>query len=60
MLFFLWGVFRGKKKKPLHQIPNISEKTCVPQSVSSISIDKTALAENAGLVESVEKVIVLF
>ncbi|KAK1441528.1 hypothetical protein QVD17_07499 [Tagetes erecta] len=55
MLFFLWGVFRGKKKEPLHHIPNNPETSCVPQSVSSISTDKTTLAENVSLVESVEK-----
>ncbi|KAI3807920.1 hypothetical protein L1987_23858 [Smallanthus sonchifolius] len=55
MLFFLWGVFRGKKKNSLHQVPNNPEKNCVPQLVSSISTEKISLAENSGSHGSVEK-----
>ncbi|MFS7996408.1 putative chromatin regulator PHD family [Helianthus anomalus] len=50
MLFFLWGVFRGKKKNPSNQILDKPEKSCVPQSVSSISTDKIPVAENASLI----------
>ncbi|XP_076899350.1 protein PARALOG OF AIPP2-like [Bidens hawaiensis] len=52
MLFFLWGVFRGKKKNSSHQIPNDLEKKCF---VSSISTDKISLAENGGSFGAVEK-----
>ncbi|KAK9075222.1 hypothetical protein SSX86_003543 [Deinandra increscens subsp. villosa] len=59
MLFFLWGVFRGKKKNSLHQIPNnpekIPEKSFNPQSVFSISTDQISLAENATSIGSIEK-----
>lgn len=60
MLFFLWGVLRGKKKNSSPQTPNNREKSSAPQSVSSISTDKISLAENASMVESIEKVFVKF
>ncbi|KAI7733148.1 hypothetical protein M8C21_013301 [Ambrosia artemisiifolia] len=47
MLFFLWGVFRGKKKNSPNQILSNPEKSYAPQSVSSISTDKIPLVENA-------------
>ncbi|XP_076940953.1 ASI1-immunoprecipitated protein 2-like [Bidens hawaiensis] len=55
MLFYLWGVFRGKKKKPSNRISNNPEKGCVPQPISSIPTDKVSIAENASLTESIEK-----
>ncbi|XP_076922564.1 protein PARALOG OF AIPP2-like [Bidens hawaiensis] len=56
MLFYLWGVFRGKKKKPSNRIPNNPEKSCVPQPpISSILNDKVPIVENASLTESIEK-----
>lgn len=57
MLFYLWGVFRGKKKKPSNRIPNNPEKSCVPQPpISSILNDKVPIVENASLTDSIEKV----
>ncbi|XP_076946175.1 protein PARALOG OF AIPP2-like [Bidens hawaiensis] len=52
MLFFLWGVLRGKKMNSSHQIPNYQEKNCF---VSSVSTDKISLAENGGSFGAVEK-----
>ncbi|XP_076955161.1 protein PARALOG OF AIPP2-like [Bidens hawaiensis] len=52
MLFFLWGVFRGKKTNLSRQIPNDQQKNCF---VSSISTDKISLAENGGPFGAVEK-----
>ncbi|KAL8253305.1 hypothetical protein R6Q59_036998 [Mikania micrantha] len=52
MFFFLWGVFRGKKKKnSSHQIPNNPEKISVPQPVSTISTNKVSLVEDASLID---------
>lgn len=55
MLFFLWGVFRGKRKNSLNQVPNNPENNCVPQDTSSTSTDKMLSGDAACLHESINK-----
>ncbi|XP_024969921.1 uncharacterized protein LOC112509282 isoform X2 [Cynara cardunculus var. scolymus] len=55
MLFFLWGVLRGKKKNSLHQVPDDPEKNCIPQVASSISTDKMSSVEDVCSLGSIDK-----
>nr|XP_043616786.1 serine-rich adhesin for platelets-like [Erigeron canadensis] len=53
MLFFLWGVFRGKKKNSLHQVPNYPERNCIPQVIST---DKRSSAPDLDKDKNVDSV----
>ncbi|KAI3757016.1 hypothetical protein L6452_04549 [Arctium lappa] len=53
MLFFLWGVLRGKKKNSLHQVPDDPEKNCIV--ASAISTDKTSSVEDVCSLGSIDK-----
>lgn len=52
MLFFLWGVFRGKKKNSLHQVPDDPAKNGIPSSVSTVKMSPT---EDVCLAGSIDK-----
>lgn len=57
MVFFLWGVFRGKKRNSLHQVPNKLEQSAMPQVVSISPADKISSAEDVCSLGSMDKVL---
>ncbi|XP_071710293.1 ASI1-immunoprecipitated protein 2-like [Rutidosis leptorrhynchoides] len=55
MVFFLWGVLRGKKRNSLHLVSDKPEISPIPQAVSITPYDKKSSLEDACSLGSMNK-----